>query len=39
MEREDDIIELAVASTETLGVGELPTDEIRGNPLSGLSDD
>ena len=39
MEREDDIIELGVASTETLGVGDIPADELRGNPLGGLSDD
>lgn len=39
MDRKDDIIELGAASIETLGVGQLPADEIKGNPLGGLTDD
>lgn len=39
MEREKDIIELGVASANTLGGGEFPLDEDNGQYKSGLSDD
>lgn len=39
MQTEDDILELGAVSAETLGVGNLPADEIKGLPTGGLSDD
>lgn len=39
MQIEDDILELGAVSTETLGRGLYPTDEIAGQPVGGLSDD
>lgn len=39
MHIEADVVELAVASAETLGQGDYPTDEFQGKLLGGLSDD
>ena len=39
MQIEHDIVARGVASTETLGQGEFPTDEIYGRVLAGLTDD
>ncbi|UIJ44793.1 benenodin family lasso peptide [Sphingomonas cannabina] len=39
MEREDDVIDLGVASVETQGPGQLPGDEVLGRIVPGLSDD
>lgn len=36
---EEDIVELGSVSTETLGQGDFPTDEIQGRLLAGLADD
>lgn len=39
MEREDDVIDLGVASVETEGAGPLPGDESIGLFVTGLSED
>jgi hypothetical protein len=39
MEREDDVIELGLASTETKGPVGRPFDEALGIPSLGLADD
>lgn len=39
MQHESDILELGVASTETLGQGNYPTDEVNGQFITGLTDD
>lgn len=39
MEREDDVIDLGVASVETEGQGPLPGDDSIGFVQTGLSDD
>ncbi len=39
MEREDDVIDLGVASVATEGQGPLPGDDVLGRFETGLSDD
>lgn len=39
MERDDDVIELDVASTATMGPGGEPVDEFAGRDPIGLTDD